>query len=138
MADEHYREFIDRAYIGPIRSVLIVDDDYPMVEEILGSQHHLPDADNDHGDKRWRQRPDRMARMIRAFRQRPTPLLVDINDGTDISCGTKLATHLHQCDLLVLDYQLERAKRRDGNSVHGSSSRCHGQQSFQLGRHIYR
>ena len=114
MADEHYRKFIDEAYIGPIRSVLIVDDDYPTVEEILGSKHHLPDADNVHGDKRWRQRPDRMARMIQAFRQRPTPLLVDIHDGTDISGDTKMATHLHQCDLLVLDYQLERAKRRDG------------------------
>lgn len=114
MANDHYRQFIDEAYIGPIRSVLIVDDDYPTVDEILGSQPHLPDADNVHGEKRWRQRPDRMARMIRAFRQGPTPLLVDIHDGTDISRDTEMATHLHQCDLLVLDYQLERAKPRDG------------------------
>ena len=114
MGNEHYKEFIDKAYIGPIRSVLIVDDDYPTVEEILGSQHRSLDAGNDQGEKLWRQRPDRVARMIQAFRQRPTPLLVDIHDGTDISNDTKMATHLHQCDLLVLDYQLERAKPRDG------------------------
>ena len=114
MAGEHYKEFIDKSYIGPIRSVLIVDDDYPTVEEILGSQHRSLDAGNDQGEKLWRKRPDRVARMIQAFRQRSTPLLVDIHDGTDISNDTKMATHLHQCDLLVLDYQLERAKPRDG------------------------
>ena len=114
MAGEHYKEFIDQAYIGPIRSVLIVDDDYPTVEEILGSQHHLLDASHGQGEKLWRQQPDRVARMIQAFRQRPTPLLIDIHDGSDISNDTAMATHLHQCDLLVLDYQLERAKPLDG------------------------
>ena len=114
MASEHYKRFVDEAYIEPIRSVLIVDDDYPTIDEILELRQSLLDDGTDHGEKLWLRQPDRLALMIQAFRQRQPPLLVDIHDGTDISNDTKMATHLHQCDLLVLDYQLERSKPRDG------------------------
>ena len=35
MPNEHYAEFISEAFIKPIRSVLIIDDDYPTLDEIL-------------------------------------------------------------------------------------------------------
>ena len=113
MAGEHYKEFIDNAYIAPIRSVLIVDDDYPTIEEILVSSGSADPA-NGQGKKLWLRDPKRVVRMIRAFRRKPTPLLVDVHDGSDIVSDTTMATHLHQCDLLVLDYQLEREKPGDG------------------------
>ena len=38
MAGDHYSEFIEDAFVKPIRSVLIVDDDYPTFEEMLDAQ----------------------------------------------------------------------------------------------------
>ena len=35
MVSNHYSTFIQEAFIEPIRSVLIVDDDYPTYDEIL-------------------------------------------------------------------------------------------------------
>ena len=35
MANEHYHNFVDEALVAPIRSVLIVDDQYPTYDEIL-------------------------------------------------------------------------------------------------------
>ena len=36
MPNEHYAEFISEAFIKPIRSVLIIDDDYPTLDEYTG------------------------------------------------------------------------------------------------------
>ena len=41
---------------------------------------------------------------------------MDIHDGADVSAENEVATatHLHQCDLLVLDYVLDKGKSSDG------------------------
>ena len=116
MAGDHYRAFIEEAFIEPIRSVLIVDDDYPTYDEILQTANGAGINGPVHGNKAWRARPERVANLIATFRQRPRPLLVDIHDGTNVSSEKEVttATHLHQCDLLVLDYELDRSKPRDG------------------------
>ena len=116
MGLDHYRKFIVEAFVAPIRSVLIVDDDYPTYTEILGAQ---PERDA-HGTtsrrKAWHADPKRIERVIRRFRERTPPLLVDIHDGANVSPGDEVtvAKHLHQSDLLVLDYQLETAGQADG------------------------
>lgn len=114
MARDHYRQFIEEAFVAPIRSVLIVDDDYPTYAEILGARHGRDTA----RDKTWHTEPgrERIERIIRRFRERTPPLLVDIHDGADISIGgdVAVAKHLHQSDLLVLDYQLEKDGQDSG------------------------
>ena len=116
MGRDHYATFIEEAFIDPIRSVLIVDDDYPTYDEILTTASRPGDTAPCHRDKAWRKQPDRIAKLIATFRQRPRPLLVDIHDGANVSAKKEVttATHLHQCDLLVLDYELDRSKPRDG------------------------
>ena len=115
MAGDHYATFIEEAFIEPIRSVLIVDDDFPTYDEVLTTAGRGQPMRR-HRGKAWHNRPDRIARLIATFRKRPRPLLVDIHDGTNVPARKALttATHLHQCDLLVLDYELDRAKARDG------------------------
>lgn len=105
MADDHYRQFVDQAFIDPIRSVLIVDDDYPTFEEMLSKQE---------SSKEWRNQSDRVLGVIRGFRERN--LLVDIHDCQNVRSATEIAKaeHLHQSDLLVLDYQLDKTKKGDG------------------------
>ena len=111
MPGEHYDEFIEEAFINPIRSVLIVDDDFPTYDDIL------KDRDFVGGDgKAWRRRRAQFASVIDGFRQGPRPLLVDIHDGSNVTAQQDIATaeHLHQCDLLVLDFALDKDNPNDG------------------------
>ena len=117
MANEHYSAFISEAFIEPIRSVLIVDDDYPTLDELLDQK-----IDADAGDepvdsrKKWLEAPARFKAVIDGFRKPHRSLLVDVHDGTNVAPDgdAKVASHLHQSDLLVLDFELDRTKPRDG------------------------
>jgi hypothetical protein len=106
-SDEGYRTFIKEAFINPIRSVLIVDDDYPTYSEILELQTSriTPDQAEKPSGKLWRTNPEKIRKVIDSFRKPDLSLIVDIHDGGD---GTEadIAYHLHQSDLLVLDFQL--------------------------------
>ena len=117
MTSEHYHKFIEEVYIDPIRSVLIVDDDYPTLAEILASGDRVDNTEPVHGAKLWHRRPEPIARMIGAFRRKPRPLLVDVHDGHNVPMDVEAetATHLHQSDLLVLDYELDRTRPQDGS-----------------------
>lgn len=108
MANESYAAFIDEAFIKPIRSVLIVDDDYPTFEDIL--------SEADTSNKGWRKRRESVKKVIANLRGRDRNLLIDIHDGTNVGANAEIdtATHLHQSDLLVLDFQLDKTKLRDG------------------------
>ena len=113
MQTDHYADFVAEAYIKPIRSVLIIDDDYPTYDEVLSAEFK-DDAVAE--SKAWRKNPERIRKVIRRFRERTPPLLVDIHDGKNVDADRDVAltSHLHQSDLLVLDYQLDPARENDG------------------------
>ncbi len=126
---ESYDAFIGKAYVDPIRSVLIVDDDYPTYSDILAA------PESDQGvEKRWRESPDRVRELIRQFRDRDTPLLLDIHDGQNVpeEGAREVARHLHQSDLLVLDYELDRTRREDGSRAIEILRNVAGNQHFNL------
>lgn len=104
-----YHEFIREAFIRPIRSVLIVDDDYPTYSEILDAQGvQLERGEAPQATKGWLKNPGKIKQIVEGFRK--LPLLVDIHDGRGGDGKEEdLAYHLHQSDLLVLDYQLNGA-----------------------------
>ncbi len=116
MAGEHYSAFIKEAFVKPIRSVLIVDDDYPTFDEVLRAQIAKNEGEEIKDGKDWHKNPKRIRQVIKNFRQNNPPLLVDIHDGTNVGFENEAnsARHLHQCDLLVLDYELEKDKQGDG------------------------
>ena len=116
MASDHYRGFIEEAFIHPIRSVLIIDDDYPTYDDILQGHTSASGARTTYGSKAYLTKPEQIADVIASFRQRSQPLLVDIHDGAKVSSEAEAATaaHLHQCDLLVLDYELDKGTPGDG------------------------
>jgi len=122
MPSESYREFIKEAFIAPIRSVLIVDDDYPTFDEILFSQIEANKSDEPpvmNSEKDWYKDPVSIQGVLNKFREAGQPLLVDIHDGHNVEIGEepKAASHLHQSDLLVLDYQLDRDRVGDGTKA---------------------
>lgn len=117
MAGEHYSAFVEEAFVKPIRSVLIVDDDYPTFDEMLDAEIARNGQKEQQKAKDWYKDPARIKKVIASFRTPGRALLVDIHDGTNVSSGAevKIAAHLHQSDLLVLDYQLDKAKPGDGS-----------------------
>ncbi len=99
MPAEAYGEFIKEAFIDPIRSVLIVDDKYPTIEQILNDQ--ISRAPN-----RTYENPKSVLNVINGFRREQPALIVDVHDG-ELDVSEKLAKYLHQSDLLILDYELK-------------------------------
>jgi CheY-like chemotaxis protein len=107
---EHYRGFIEEAFIRPMRSVLIVDDDYPTLEDIL-----LGKGPED--NKRWRKNSKGVSNVIDGFHKADPPLVVDVHDASNVepSEDAAAAAHLHQCDLLVLDFELDKTREHNGD-----------------------
>jgi aspartate/methionine/tyrosine aminotransferase len=70
-SNEGYRAFIKEAFIKPIRSVLIVDDDYPTYSEILELQKSKITAGQVEkpSSKLWRTDPDKIMKVIDSFRK---------------------------------------------------------------------
>lgn len=99
-----FSDLVRQAFIDPIRSVLIIDDQYPTWEQIFGEEGY------DASDKsRWTPK-SKILKVIRQFRKMSPALTVDIHDGQH---NEEIGSYLHQSDLLVLDYQLEK------NEPHG-------------------
>lgn len=112
-----YDDLIREAFIDPIRSVLIVDDDYPTTHEIL---LEADEQKRRYGYKDWnRSSKDRskVRKVIDEFRRKDAPYLLDIHDGSSPSeeIDEKQVGTLHQTDLLILDYQLDKTKEKDGS-----------------------
>ncbi|MDG2521209.1 response regulator receiver domain [Caulobacter segnis] len=116
MPGKHYSEFVEEAFIAPIRSVLIVDDDYPTFDEMLSAEIDRAQHKEPPRTKSWYSRPERIKKVISRFREPQRPLLVDIHDGSNVTSGEEIeiASHLHQSDLLVLDFELDKTKEHDG------------------------
>jgi hypothetical protein len=99
-----FSDLVKQAFIDPIRSVLVIDDQYPTWEQIFGEEGY------DASDKtRWTPK-SKILKVVKQFRKMSPALTVDIHDGQH---NEEIGSYLHQSDLLVLDYQLEK------NEPHG-------------------
>ena len=116
---DDYAKLVAEAFIDPIRSVLIVDDDYPTLNEIL-LERSTGQASEEHAKKSWRANPDGVLAVVREFRSAEgRPYILDIHDGEAPPSGTdeRQAHRLQQTDLLVLDYELNGAIRDGGRKA---------------------
>jgi CheY-like chemotaxis protein len=122
MPAEQYAGFIREVYLDPIRSVLIVDDDYPTLEELIGGEKKSLGATANGEDarprfkKRWHDMKPEVRAVISGFHKATPPMIVDVHDGQNVTPEGEEQTieHLHQSDLLVLDFELDRAREGDG------------------------
>lgn len=127
-----FKDLVSEAFIMPLRSVLIVDDQYPTWEEIFSEK--VQSVPSDHGDtevvarKKWHtlSTAQEVMRLVRQFREHKPGLIIDIHDGvlanhtegeTRSETPEELADHLHQSDLLILDYNLEGAEAGTGGDT---------------------
>jgi hypothetical protein len=96
-----FSDLVKEAFIDSIRSVLIIDDQYPTWEQIFGDEGYDPSDQN-----RWTPKAN-ILKVVQQFRKMSPALTVDIHDGKH---NEEIGSYLHQSDLLVLDYQLEKSE----------------------------
>lgn len=111
--DIHNR-LIREAFIDPIRTVIMVDDEYPTLDS-LAAKEVGDEASSWNGEVA---EVERIRKLLEFARSRRKPWLVDVHDGKKISMDAErgIATHLDHSDLLVLDYHL------DGNEATGKAA----------------
>ncbi|MEH0021452.1 MAG: response regulator receiver domain [Desulfobacter sp.] len=100
-----YTSFIREAFIDPIRTVVVVDDEYPSLDSLI--KNESPDEKT---KKSWAsENIERVNRILNVCRQTDRHWFVDIHDAEKISVGDekKFAPHLQQTDLMILDYHLD-------------------------------
>lgn len=128
----NFDDLVREAFITPLRSVLIIDDQYPTWEEIFNSKitddKHSDEVELSSTRKKWRDSATatEVLNLIKEFRSQKPGFIIDIHDGVSQSNQVKtagsespkeLADHLHQSDLLVLDYNLEGAEAGMGGET---------------------
>jgi hypothetical protein len=94
---------IKQVFIEPIRTVVVVDDEFPTIDVLV--QKELKQS-----DKSWNQADlERVKQMLDFARSKDRPWLVDIHDAEKIKLDAeaRIAPYLDHSDLMVLDYHLQ-------------------------------
>jgi hypothetical protein len=101
-----YGDFIKQTYLDPIRTVVVVDDEFPTLDTFLAEGEHSKGA----------AATKKLQKVIEMCRNRDRPWLVDVHDGKNVRTEEeKTATsHLQHSDLLILDYHLDSSRPNDG------------------------
>jgi CheY-like chemotaxis protein len=112
---DDYAALVDQVYITPIRSVVALDDQFPTLDRLLDSKVSPLEAIVQDEETvtvaRVPVNPDEIGRaksLVAYCRDRQW--IVDIHDGSQVLKAQGEASvlqHLHQTDLLVLDYRLK-------------------------------
>lgn len=97
-------ELISEVFIKPIRTVMVVDDEYPTLDDFLVDDQQL-------GEKKNQNKP-RVREILDVCRNPNYSWLVDVHDAT-----SPAAHHLHHSDLMILDYHLEPFSNRGDKSI---------------------
>ncbi len=111
------RSYVQEVFIDPVRSVLIVDDEFPTLDALMKGYC-------EGGDKGiWSEcKPEaktnapRLKGLLDYCRGSKRDWMVDVHDGKNIefSADREVASRLRQCDLLILDYKLDGDDHQDG------------------------
>ena len=120
-----FPDLVREAFIEPLRSVLIIDDQYPTWEEVFKAQTAGEDQSNGSkvscSVKGWKSNPavsSEVLALLATLRSKNPGLVIDIHnciasgevDIDEDKTQAQLASRLHQSGLLVLDYYLDGAE----------------------------
>lgn len=96
-----YTDLIREVLIDPIRTVTVIDDEFPTLDQLLDKEAGV-------GSKKWTpENVTRATEIVQFCREPDRRWMVDIHDGGRTDTEELFIGHLHQSDLLVLDYQLQ-------------------------------
>ncbi len=101
-------KFIEEVFITPIRSVLIIDDEYPTIDSLLETRDKRSNFWETCSPEVLRNADDLLS-FTKFCRESDRGWLVDVHDGQNIEFSNEvpLASHLIERDLLILDYHID-------------------------------
>lgn len=108
-----YAALIEEAFIAPIRTAVVLDDEYPTLDEFLNEKAVWGESASQEEanlDVVKRSNRGRVSKILEFCRNRkPVPWLVDVHNGVSPSLATETnaVQLLDHSDLLILDYHLE-------------------------------
>jgi hypothetical protein len=93
-----YKPFLKQAYIDPIRTVTVIDDEYPTLDALVTKGKE--EFDDDY--------IKRLSEIIAVSRDIKYNWLLDVYDGEEDKLSVdNVSSRLHHSDLLILDYHLD-------------------------------
>ena len=93
-----YKPFLKEAYIQPIRTVTVIDDEYPTLEHLVTKGKEGFKVDD----------IERLSDIIKVSRGEQFNWLLDVYDGKEeVLEVNNVSRRLHHSDLLILDYHLD-------------------------------
>lgn len=109
-----YLDFIRQAFIDPIRSVSVVDDEYPTLDNMLARQKKYTEMEYRYSTADESQIKkeviDNLIPIVELCRSLDHNWMLDVYDGKpleEIAGQLRFAQRLTHSDLLILDYHLE-------------------------------
>ncbi|MFZ8144783.1 response regulator receiver domain [Alteromonas macleodii] len=118
--NSNFKSLVRKAYIDPIKSVLAIDDQYYSLDGLLDSiQRNTHLTEN-----------TELSRQLETLRMvRSRNWLADMHDGQG---DPTIFERLHQCDLLLLDYHLDKANPDDPEQALNILSKLNENHHFNL------
>jgi hypothetical protein len=93
-----YKPFLKQAYIDPIRTVTVIDDEYPTLDSLV--KKGKEEFDDEY--------IKRLSEIIAVSRDIQYNWLLDVYDGEEDKLSVdNVSNRLHHSDLLILDYHLD-------------------------------
>lgn len=98
-----YSELIKEVYIDPIRTVIVIDDEFPSLDGLIARE--LGEEEPWNGEKKD---VEKVRHILDFCRKKEKPWLVDVHDGkkVDTDQDEHIAPYLHHSDLVILDFHL--------------------------------
>ncbi|MFI3155515.1 MAG: response regulator receiver domain [Methylococcaceae bacterium] len=98
-----YRDLIKEVYIDPIRTVVVIDDEFPSLDGLIAKELKEDGA--------WSGKEDdarKVKEILQYCRQKDKPWLVDVHDGKNIPFKKDeiIAPYLYHSNLMILDFHL--------------------------------
>ena len=98
-----YRDLIKEVYIDPIRTVVVIDDEFPSLDGLIAKELNEVGA--------WNGKEAdavKVKEILQYCRQKDKPWLVDVHDGNNIPFKKDeiIAPYLIHSDLMILDFHL--------------------------------
>jgi hypothetical protein len=123
-----YGALIEEVFIKPIRTVMVIDDEFPTVDALL--QKELD------GTGKWIDvNVNRARKIIESCRDNSRRWVVDIHDGQNLNSieePRQEGSHFHHSDLMILDYHLNKERPDDGGDAVSILRRLASNDHFNL------
>jgi CheY-like chemotaxis protein len=107
---EHsYEDLIEEVFIKPIRTVVVVDDEFPTLHSLLTKKIPANTAD-------YKQiAAEKVLEIIDFCKDKGRRWMVEVHDSAPkAEDAEEAASNMHQSDLMVLDFHLDRTRPEEG------------------------